>query len=525
MKRLGGTASGALANLAAQGVPFLLLLIVTPILLHALGREAYGALILFNLVPQIAGQLDLGLSTAATRGFAQYSARADRKSAMRLFREAFMFLTLWGVLLGAAFYLFHAAIGHTLKLDATVGDQSLVYLSAAINVLLALINAATLVPLRALERYGRAAQIQVMGGIAYWIACTVLATRGATLTQLVALGTVSVALTTFAQFLAAHERRSLPSGRAPMDSPGRVRSAENSAPALASASVPTERFLLRPFIAFGAGAFVAQASSLATYHADKLLISALISPGAAGAYAICTSIANKILLVVAASATYTFPRTTRMQAEGDLASVASTFASATRLSMVFATCVAVPLIALAPAFLEVWIGPEFATEHALTLQLLALGYAIAASSVVASNVAIGIGDVRTPAVFAVMGGTVTLLAVLLLAPRYGAAGAAAAAVIGMTQATLFNDLIARRLGPLARSASWPLLWRLAMIGIPVAVLASLASAIARGWISIVVIGAAAAGGFLLLWLSTFGRGYWRLVLRRFLIKANASNSH
>ena len=525
MKRLGGTASGALANLAAQGFPFLVLLIVTPILLHALGRGVYGALILFNLVPQIAGQLDLGLSTAATRGFAQYSARADRKNAMRLFREAFMFLALWGVLLGAGFYLFHEAIASVLKLDAVVDDQSLAYLSAAINIPLALVNGATLVPLRALERYGRVAQIQITGGIAYWIACAVLATRGATLTQLVMLGTVSVALMTFAQFLAARERGNLPSVRSPADAPGIVRSADNSAAALGFPPGPDGSFLLRPFIAFGAGAFVAQASSLATYHADKLLVSALISPAAAGAYAICTSIANKILLVVAACATYTFPRATRMQAEGDLVSVASTFATASRLSMVLATCIAVPLIALAPAFLEVWIGPGFAAEYGLTLQLLALGYAIAASSVVASNVAIGIGDVRTPAVFAVLGGTVTLLAVLLLAPRYGAAGAAGAAVIGMTQAMVFNDLVARRLGPSARRASWPLLCRLTMIGLPVGILASVSSTVVRGWISLVVIGAAAAGCFLFLWLLTFGRGDERLVLRRFLIKAHASNDH
>ena len=58
MKRFGRTITGALSNLAAQGLPFLLLIFVTPILLRSLGREQYGALILFNLLPQIAGQLE-----------------------------------------------------------------------------------------------------------------------------------------------------------------------------------------------------------------------------------------------------------------------------------------------------------------------------------------------------------------------------------------------------------------------------------------------------------------------------------
>jgi O-antigen/teichoic acid export membrane protein len=161
VKRLGGTFGGALANLAAQGIPFLLVLVVTPILLRSLGREQYGALILFNLVPLIAGQLDLGLATAAMRGFTQYSARGDDAGARRLFREAFLFLMAWGALLGAALYLFHAPLADLLKLDTIVDAGSPIWWVSALAVPLALVNSATLVPLRALERYGRAARIQV----------------------------------------------------------------------------------------------------------------------------------------------------------------------------------------------------------------------------------------------------------------------------------------------------------------------------------------------------------------------------
>ena len=141
-----------MSNLAAQGIPFLLLLVVTPVLLVALGRERYGALILFNLIPQIAGQLDLGFATAATRGFAHYSARGDRDAALRLFREAFVLLSLWGTVLAIAFYLSRATIARALKLDTIVDADSWIYLSAAIAIPVALANAATLVPLRALER-------------------------------------------------------------------------------------------------------------------------------------------------------------------------------------------------------------------------------------------------------------------------------------------------------------------------------------------------------------------------------------
>ncbi len=519
MKWLGGTTSGALANLAAQGLPFVLLLLVTPILLHALGREQYGALVLFNLVPQIAGQLDLGISTAATRGFAQYSARADRLRAMRLFRESAVLLVAWGLVLGGIYYLFHESIANALKLDSVVGDESVIFIVSALTVPLALANGAALIPLRALERYGAAARIQVMGGIAYWIVCAWWALRGSSLTQLVALGSTAVAVTTLALFLSL--KREL--DRA---ADARVPSAIDQPDDGAVGPLPTTGFLLRPFMPVGAGAFVAQASSLATYHADKLLVSALLSPPAAGAYAICTSIANKMLLVIAACATYTFPRSARMHAEGDLSAIAATFVIASRLSMVLATAMAVPLIALAPAFLTVWLGREFAGEHATTLALLSLGYAIAASSVVSSNVAIGIGEVRMPAFFAMVGGVVTLVAVALLAPRYGAAGAACAAVIGMTQALAFNGLLAKRLGPASREASWNLVWQLVLVGVPVAVAFSFANPYVQGWITLGTTGAVCAALFLALWLLTFGRDHERVLVDRFILKArNVPHGH
>lgn len=509
-----------MSNLAAQGIPFLLLLVVTPVLLTSLGRERYGALILFNLIPQIAGQLDLGFATAATRGFAQYSARGERDAALRLFREVLVLLTVWGAVLAVVFYLCRATIAHALNLDTIVDDDSWIYLSAAIAIPVALANAATLVPLRATERYGRVARIQVGVGMVYWTACAVWAPRGGTLTQLVALGTLTVAAGTVALYRAAHDGPRPSADDATVDPalPAPLVALPDATiirlPTAAPASRPASRFLLRPFLPLSAGAFVAQASSLATYHADKLLVSALISPAAVGAYAICTNIANKILLVVAAGTTFTFPRSAKLHAEGNLAAVAATFADTTRIAMLAATAIAVSVAALAPAFLEVWIGATFAHDFGDTLRLLAIGYTISAASVVASNVAFGIGEVRIPASFAILGGVVTLVSVGILAPRYGAAGAAGAAVIGMSQAAIFNSVVARRLGPDARAASWPLLWRLALVAVPVALLSAATTPLVGGWFSLLATGALTSGIFVALWVLLFADGDERAMLRR-----------
>lgn len=490
-RRLGSVPSGALANLAAQGIPFLLLLLATPVLLHALGRETYGALVLFTMVPQVAGQLDLGLVTASTRAYAHYVAQDRPVEAKRVVGETSLLVAAWGLLLGSTLLLTSERVAELLKVAEIARANPGVFVVAAASVPIALINAVALMPLRAVEAYGRAARIQVAAGVIYWSTCTALAVGGASLLALVLLSTIVLAATTIVLLTMQHrpEDRStagMKRGNSSMDD-GR-----------------SGAFVLKPFLGVSAGAFVAQTSSLATYHADKLLISALLSPAAAGAYAICTSVANKILLLVASGSTYTFPRTIRLSATGDTASVATTFVLVTRFALMVSTAIAVPLVALAHPFLRLWIGQEFADQYSLTMQLLVTAFAINASSVVASNVAIGIGEVRMPAIFGVVGGVVTVTALVVLAPRFGTEGAALAALLGMSQALVFNHLVSRRIGTSA-DASWPLVVRLIVVAVPIACITALLGRWVGHWPTLLAFGSLSTIAVIVAWSLTFGR--------------------
>ncbi len=522
MRRIGSTLFGAVSNLLAQGVPFLLLLVVTPILIRTLGREAYGALILFNLLPQIAGQLDLGLITAGMRAYAQYVARDQRQDAYRVINETMVILFLWGTLLAIALIVWRHPVAKVLQLDKVLQSETSVFAVAAIAIPIALINGVALIPLRALEQYGRAARIQIAAGLGYWISCTVAATHGATLLELVGLGTIVVAATNVALFSMLWRARRNKTTPVSIGESGMLGTLDVLAIDDLTPNVNKSTLRLLPFLPLGAGAFVAQASSLATYHTDKLLVSAVVSPAAAGAYAICANIANKILLVVAAGATYTFPRAARLHAQGDHDSLVRTFVVTTRFVLMIAASLAIPLFALASPFLRTWIGTDFAIHYAPIMQLLVIGYAMNAASVVASNVAIGIGEVRLPAIFALVGGTTTILGVVLLAPGFGAVGAAAAALLGMSQAIIFSNLIASRLGAEARPASWPLQIRLVLVAAPVAGCTFYLGSLVTGWFSLLAVGFVAAGTFLVIWLATFGRRSERIVLQALLARVRNS---
>ncbi len=513
VKRPNRTAAGAIANLAAQGIPFIALIVSTPILLRALGREPYGALVLFNLIPQIAGQLDLGLSTAATRGFAQYSAHGDHAGARRVFHETLVLLIVWGLLLCLLFHLGHDVVAQALKLGETVGDDSPAWVAAALGIPLAMANAAALVPLRALERYGSAARIQVFGGTAYWLVCTTWAANGGGIADLVALSTANIALTTVALLVVGKRPSSM-----------RTRGSDPKAASLDPRVVRPiverqsadrdRRLLLRAFLPVGAGAFVAQVSSLATFNADKLLVSALVSPAAAGAYTICTGLANKTLLVIASAATFTFPRATQLHAAGDADSLLETYCATARLCATLAMAMLVPILGLAHAFLALWLDEAFADRYAIVLRLLAIGYALAAASVVAANVTMGLGRARIAALFAFLGGVLTIGSLVVLTPRFGIVGAAVASLIGMSQTVVFNTLVSREIGPAARRTAWPLLLRLAAVGGPVALALAAAAPLLHSWSALVSAAVAAAAVFPALWLLTFGHDHeWLLVKR------------
>jgi O-antigen/teichoic acid export membrane protein len=317
-------------------------------------------------------------------------------------------------------------------------------------------------------------------------------------------GTATVALTTVALFLAARESMATTSALAPA-----VATRPDAAPASSN-----EGFLLGPYLGVAMGSFVAQASSLATFHADKLLVSALVSPAAAGAYTICANIANKILLVIASAATFTFPRSAHLHASGDAAGLAAIYRDTARICATLAACAVVPIVGLAHAFLNLWLGEAFGDQYAIVLQLLAVGYALAACSVVAANVAMGIGNARMPATFAVLGGCLTIGALVVLTPLYGIVGAACAALIGMSQTVVFNAVVARRLGKAAMEASWPLLVRLSIVATPLALLIATLRPAIDSWPRLIIIAITASFMFPVVWCVTFGRKHeWPIIKR------------
>lgn len=408
-------------NLVGQSSGFLFFLIATPFLIEALGKDKFGALTLLFLIPQIVTQLDFGVIATGTRAMAMYEAKGKNIYRVRVFWESLLALTLIGVIQAVLFNTFSGNIMSVLQIDELLSDQVLdIVLAISIWIIFSLMAAGIAISARAFERFKLLAITQAFTASTFWIGAWGLAILKPDMSLIIWWGAIVSAATTLILLFSVRD----------VIKPERGIIRCSSSP------------LLFGFIRFSTGAFIGQASSLLTYHADKFLVSILISPSAVGIYNACASIASKILVFVSAIAAFSFPRAARLHSQGSEDELADVYFRATRLCVIVAVIIGIPLASLADPFLRLWLKGAYSQQYILVLMLMVMGYIFASFSVVASNVAIGMGRSRIPAIFAVIGGGVTLLLCWLLATEFGILGAVIASIIGMSQALVFNWIVA-----------------------------------------------------------------------------------
>jgi len=468
--------TGWLANLCAQFLPFFAFFVAAPFLLSALGQTEFGLLMIFSLAPQIAGQLDLGLATAATRLIAKYGSEAKAGHARRVFFEAITGLGGLGLAYGILLLLFARPLANVLGLNSVFETPAVAWVAVVATMvwgIIGMLMTGVSLPFRAFQQYRLLAYVQAGGGVLFWSGAVVFAKAGLGVVQILWWGGATAAVGSGALLWFLRSWLAEP------------------------VTLPDDRLLLKVW-RYGAGVFVSQASSLLTYHLDKLLVGALVSPAAAGIYAACSNMAAKLLAVIAVISTFSFPQAVALHTASDRPAIRQLFVRGSRVSMLLSLSFGVPAIVLSSNFVMLWLGNDAATKFGTGFALLIAGYVLSATSVVAANITSGMGDSRTPAIFSVIGGVTTLALCAVLAYRYGALGAAAGAVAGMSQSLIFCLLIGRRLGgksltALGKSLLFPALTSFVVGGCLFAV-----SHWAEGWFSLFGLG---GGGVALILLS------------------------
>ena len=398
------------SDIAVGGVIYVLL---TPVLVQALGVEAYALWVLSHTVTFYLGLMDLGLGPAHVRFHAVYAARGRQRRLRALLATVLIALTVSGVFAAAAAGLL-AVSPVAAWLDLS-GD-----LAAAAPIVLLLIAGNVLVSLpgSALENVYEGEQRFDLRNLRS-IVLRLLA-AGAQLTLLlngfgiVALVAVELGITLL---------------RIAID----VCLVRRLAPQLLARPFRADRRLWRRIRPFALWAFVDDLLVEGSANLDKLLLVALLPVALLTPYALCVAIATLLLLVVRPVAETLFPMASGFHARGRAGDLARVLVSGTRSVMLLSTPLAMVLILFGEGLLLFWVPT---VEELLPPGLLALvvaSFLVAAMCWPATLVLMALGHMRLVVAITLAELALIVTLALLLVPPLG--------LNGFALATLSSNLL------------------------------------------------------------------------------------
>lgn len=471
--RAGGRrlVSGVLWNALGRGVPLLVALAITPVLVHLLGTERWGLFTLALALVGIFGVFDLGLGMALTRAVSEAIGEGRGRDAPALVGASL--ISLFGVSVVTAAIAF-AAMPVLIERVLIVPPEMTAEAVQAFRVLalaapVVVLNASLWGVLAAWQRFRAANLVNMPVSILYYL--------GPVIALLLWDSLVSV--------MAALVLVRLASGLAYAGLAVRV------VPGL---GLSRARFaLLRPLLRQGGWMSLSGALTQVLLYADRFLIGALIGLTAVAFYATPLDLVMRMWILPVAVAQTLLP------------AIASSFRAAPertalllRRGALIVAALSLPacivLVAFAEWLLWLWLGTEFAQGGAMVLRILGVGIFFSCLAFVPGTLLDAIGRPEVTATFSLVQAAVFLPLGALLLVLIGIEGAAIAWALRAATDCAGRFLLAARFYPAAADAGRALLPLLAVVGLGLAAMVplGLAPALAAG---VVTFGLAAALGW------------------------------
>jgi O-antigen/teichoic acid export membrane protein len=186
---------------------------------------------------------------------------------------------------------------------------------------------------------------------------------------------------------------------------------------------PPSATLLGEELRFGGPAVIGVVAERLQFRADSFIVNAVLGPRATGIYSVTSGLAESLWYVPNALGIVMFSRAVR---PGSDASV--TAAVLTRTTLAVAAIVALPTFVLGPRLVAFAYGPGFA-DAGVALRLILPGIVAYSAVAILSRWVVGRGRPGVGAMILGAGLATNIAANLVLVPRFGINGAAAASSI------------------------------------------------------------------------------------------------
>lgn len=398
LTRARGAASNAAWNAFSTLATIVISFVIAPLLIHKLGTDQYGILLLIWSMTGLLGLVGFGFGEATLRYVARYLGAGDLAGVNRVMGATLTFYFTVSVVVCAVLFLGAPRVVDAFRIPAEqrAVTEWLVRLSALVFVFRAVTMTYGSIPM-ALARYDIASKINVVQGLVRSAGYIALALLNFGLLHIVLWDLITQLATLAAQSVVVR----------------RIAPGVNLVPRLSFAG-------LREIVGFSVFSFMTYAFLMMHRESAKLVLGAQIGPGPVAHLGTPDNVAQRIHMVVASGSETLMPR---FSAEREGQSVKGLLWHGTWASLAVSLILLVPLAVLMPDFLRLWISPEFAKESAALGQFVALSYITQGAYTPAAAYFRGIGRPGLVTVVVAAAGFLMLGLCAVLVPQFGAIGA------------------------------------------------------------------------------------------------------
>ena len=390
-------------NFAGQGFVLALNVVTAPYIVHHLGVELFAIVALVQATAGFAGFLNLGIGRALTKYIAELHWKGDIRPINDLFQTAWATCIISGLaacalLLGPKGTIARLFFRTTTEKEAIVVFA--IYIAAFGLFSSMLLEAVSSLP-AAIQRFDVCNSINVLTGAGRCLgAVAVLASgwsvRGVLVVNLAAnlVGVVAFSMI---------GRKLLP-----------------GLSLLPRFHLPAFKRLLH----FSLPLLLSSISVLIVTRVDRFILAYFLPLAAVTFYTLPYSLSEKLSLGITNVSNVVYPFTSELHSKGAHKEVQELYVRSNKMLALLTLPVTAVLTAVPGPILRIWLGPEYASQGAVTLSLCALSSYFIAATAVPTVTSLGLGRAWMPTYFSLAASAINLSCNLILIPRYGINGAA-----------------------------------------------------------------------------------------------------
>jgi O-antigen/teichoic acid export membrane protein len=351
-------ATNVLYQFACQVLLLSLSFAVAPYIVHHLGVESYGILLLVGLTTNYFGVAELGVGQASIKFMADSFARRDWDEFRRVFWTSISTYLCLGAITALALVAVTPWLVHLLRVPpaSRVLTQQALYISA-VGLFISMMSSIVSAVPRALERFDIFSFVGVTVGVCQVVLNLLLLHFGYSLLALISAGT-AIQLAVLVVY-ACIAKKLVPFIGRPQWNSGSFRK------------------LLR----FGSLAVISQLVGPILTNAEKFILGSLSTVSAVTFYSVSYNLSSAITAVPCGIAGVLFPTFSRLTAEQDLRRSTDLLVRSTKYLFAGVLPLAIVLALFSREFLGAWMGHDFATHSAPVLCILVFAAVINAVAI------------------------------------------------------------------------------------------------------------------------------------------------